>query len=332
MAYELPEVVTEVEVYEPTAEVDTEDTESETSAWKRKYTKKEKEVPAIERRRESFNLFNPDAIAQYLEEAADEAIARKLKSVKIQKIQIAEGPEIDVSNEHPEFKNLLTIIANKLNVALVGPAGTGKTTAAIRVAELLWKKFYSISVWAQTGKHEFFGYQDATGNYIRTLFREAYEHGGIFLIDEFDAGNANVLTSVNQALSNGMCPFPDGMIPKHEDFVCIVAGNTYGLWGDGIYSGRSQIDGATLDRFVFVNWTIDEKLEESLSMGEIAWYDICKKARKNAEKNDLQVIIWNRTIMHGAKLLKSGLPLDKVIDMCLVKGISQDERTMLLNF
>lgn len=276
------------------------------------------------------SLFNDAIIEAYIEGKADAIIAKKLKKVVIEKIQLPEVWEVDLTGEHPRLKHLLLSISAGLNVALVWPAGTGKTTAAKKIATKLEKKFYSISVGQQTGKHEFFGYQDAHGNYVRTLFRDAYEFGGIFLIDEFDAGNSNVLTSVNQALSNGSCPFPDGMIEKHEDFICIIAGNTYGLGGDGIYSGRNVIDGATLDRFVFIEWGTDPELEKELSLGNEEWLNIVRKARDNAIKNDIQAVIGNRTILMGAKLLAMGVNIGDVIAMTLVKGLWSDEAGSIL--
>lgn len=276
------------------------------------------------------SLFNDAIIEAYIEGKADAIIAKKLKKVVIEKIEIPEVGEVDLTGEHPRFKHLLLSISAGLNVALVWPAGTGKTTAAKKIATKLEKKFYSISVGQQTGKHEFFGYQDAHGNYVRTLFREAYEFGGIFLIDEFDAGNSNVLTSVNQALSNGSCPFPDGMVQKHDEFICIIAGNTYGLGGDGIYSGRNVIDGATLDRFVFIEWGTDPELEKELSLGNEEWLNIVRKARDNAIKNDIQAVIGNRTILMGAKLLAMGVNIGDVLAMTLIKGLWTDEAGSIL--
>jgi cobaltochelatase CobS len=52
------------------------------------------------------------------------------------------------------------------------------------------------------------GYMDAHGKLVRTLLREAYEHGGVFLLDEIDAGNPGVLTVLNALLANGQVGFP----------------------------------------------------------------------------------------------------------------------------
>jgi cobaltochelatase CobS len=42
---------------------------------------------------------------------------------------------------------------------------------------------------------------------------------------------------------------------------CIVAtANTFGTGADRVYVGSLQIDGATLDRFAFLEWPYDEGL------------------------------------------------------------------------
>jgi cobaltochelatase CobS len=124
-------------------------------------------------------------------------------------------------------------------------------------ADLLQLACYSISVNEQTSKSDFLGYVDATGNIVKTNFRKAYEEGGVFIIDEVDAGNPNILTVINSALSNKMCPFPDGMVQRHNDFVCICTANTFGEGESLQYIGRNILDSATRDRFatVFVNYS-----------------------------------------------------------------------------
>jgi len=83
------------------------------------------------------------------------------------------------------------------------------------VADALSLSFHAISVGSQTSKSDLAGYMTATGEYVRTQFREAYENGGLFLLDEADAGNSNVLILLNAALSNGKMAFPDGMVDAH---------------------------------------------------------------------------------------------------------------------
>lgn len=113
---------------------------------------------------------------------------------------------------HKALDNLIVMASQKIPVMLVGMAGTGKTHAATQVAEALGLNHYTMSVGVQTSKSDIIGYMHASGGYVPTLFRKAYEEGGVFLMDEIDAGNANVLIQVNAALSNGFCAFPDKMV------------------------------------------------------------------------------------------------------------------------
>jgi hypothetical protein len=57
------------------------------------------------------------------------------------------------------------------------------------------------------------GFKDATGKAVHTELRKAWEHGGVFLCDEMNAGNANVLATAN-ALLQPVTAFL-GRIPAH---------------------------------------------------------------------------------------------------------------------
>jgi len=147
------------------------------------------------------------------------------KNVRTLEVKVNNKKAVKVGKVHFRYDLVLKCMMARTNVALVGAAGSGKTTTVAKAAEALSLQFYSKSVSAQTGAHEFFGYQDANGNYVRTLFRDAYEKGGVFLLDEFDAGNPNVLAALNQATANEHCAFADGMIAKHKDFICVMERN-----------------------------------------------------------------------------------------------------------
>ena len=238
------------------------------------------------------------------------------------------GVKKDVGLQHKDFERVLRTIDAKVNIALVGPAGSGKTTIVYNAATTLGLSFASQSVSAQSTVFDFFGYKSATGEYVPTLFREKYEKGGVFLLDEFDAGNPNVLAALNQATANSYCPFPDKMIEKHKDFIIVMAGNTFGGGGTIDYVGRNKIDAATLDRFAFIYIDYDEVLERALSTNE-DWCTRVQAYRKIAMIKKVRTIISPRATFNGQALLESGLSIGDVEEMTIFKGLNMDERNLL---
>ena len=133
---------------------------------------------------------------------------------------------------HSCFDKVLKVMASakrkEKNIMLVGGAGGGKTHLVKQIADVLKLPFYPMSVGMQTTKSDLLGFINATGQYMPSCIRQAYENGGVLLLDEFDAAHAGVVTVLNSLLANGHCSFPDKVIDKHKDFHCLVACNTYG--------------------------------------------------------------------------------------------------------
>ena len=230
--------------------------------------------------------------------------------------------------QHHNFETLIRVIASGQPAMLVGPAGTGKSHAAETVAEVLGLEFYAMSVGAQTSKSDLIGYMDAMKNYVTTPFRKAYENGGLFLLDEIDAGNSNVLIQLNAALANGYMSFPDAMIRRNENFRFIASANTFGLGANRQYVGRNQLDAATLDRFVTLQWDIDNNVEEALAVGHEgpAWLEVVRMVREYVQERELRVVVSPRATQRGSKLLAAGLDFNDVLHMALLSQFSVDEK------
>ncbi len=197
-------------------------------------------------------------------DAREELLAEAKRHRKIK----MEFDEKDLSDKtrtrHKQFDNVALIVRNRLNAFLYGPAGSGKSFIAEQVAELLKVPFYSISVSYQTSVASLMGYMDATGKYVPSLLRKAFEKGGVFCIDEIDAGNQNVIMCLNAVTNSDTVAFPDKMVKKHKDFVAIATANTCGSGSDLQYVGRERIDASTLSRFVRLEIDYDDALEEAL--------------------------------------------------------------------
>lgn len=222
--------------------------------------------------------------------------------------------------QHKQLKELIKIVAQNLPVMMVGSAGSGKTKAAEQVAEALGFSFHCQSVGAQTSKSDLFGFVDASGKYQSSGFRKAYEKGGVFCMDEIDAGNPNVLVLLNSAIANGCCAFPDKMVKVHKDFRFIGTANTYGTGTNRMYVGRNQLDMATLDRFVVIEWAIDEDLEKQLAGNTKlaqAWVRLVQTVRAKAQKQKLRAVISPRATMKGAALLALAIDEKKVYEMVI---------------
>lgn len=233
---------------------------------------------------------------------------------------------------HTNFEKLLQMTTQRWPIMLVGAAGTGKTYAAEKVGEALGLEFYAMSVGSQTSKTDILGYMSANGDYVRTLFRDAYENGGVFLMDEIDAGNSNVLIVINAALSGNFCPFPDGMVKKHPDFYFLGAANTYGTGADRMYVGRNQIDAATLDRFIVLDWDVDEELEGHLvahyENGK-KWHNVVKAVRKVVNESQYRVVVSPRATIKGAMLLDIGHTFEEVVDSVLTAHAGPDPKSRM---
>lgn len=213
---------------------------------------------------------------------------------------------LDSKPRHKIFEQTLQAVAQNIPVILCGPAGAGKSTLAEQVAEALELEFYIQG--AATGTHEYLGFVDGAGQYHTTAFRQAFEFGGLFCADELDSGDAAVPLTLNAALANGHMGFPDSPKPikRHPNFRMIGTTNTFGNGADRVYVGRTQLDGATINRFAFLTMDYDNALE-SIIAGNDAWVARVQKLRAAArEEKGCRIIISPRASIFGARMLAAG--------------------------
>lgn len=146
----------------------------------------------------------------------------------------------------------------------------------------------------------------------------------MFLFDEIDASAPAALLAFNAALANGVCAFPDAVIPRHADFIAIAAANTFGLGGTNDYVGRMKQDAAFIDRFVFLAWEVDEALELA-TCGNLEWCKRVQKVRDRVHTKGIKVIVSPRASYYGAALLEQGIDEPIVDLLALRKGMSDEQ-------
>lgn len=231
---------------------------------------------------------------------------------------------------HYALNDVIIDIKSRQHVMMVGPAGTGKSTIAKQAATVLKLEYYELSLNPGMTATAITGYMQATGEYVSTLFRQAYENGGVFHFDEFDNGHPSTLATTNAALAGDRMAFPDGMVMRHPDFVCVASANTFGRGADRQYVGRQQIDAATLDRFIVEEILIDEAMETHVaeSFGYAHTTEVLayvRGLRKNAEVNRMPVIVSPRASYGMCALLKAGKSWDATVAVRLRKGLSDSD-------
>lgn len=231
------------------------------------------------------------------------------------------------SKRHQIFDALRMAVAAKVNVFLVGPAGSGKTTVAKQVAHSLGLRFHFNG--AIHSEYKLTGFRDAQGKVHRTAFREAFEHGGLYLFDEIDASQPAALLAFNAALANGMFDFPDRNVQAHPNFRCIAAANTWGKGATMDYVGRNALDAATMDRFAMLEMRYDASLErrmahlasdDQIDLAE-AWLELVQKTRSLCHDHDFRHIVSPRATQQGLSLMVGGITAEGATIMVLRRGM-----------
>ena len=207
-------------------------------------------------------------------------------STKVE-ITLPDGTESKIEGAHFLMPRLLKLVGAGLPVYLHGPAGSGKTTAAMQAAMALKRKFEIDTLDRSTPKSGIFGYRTPTGEVVETAFTRCYGKGQIYIADEADNAPAYVQTLFNSALANGFAPGAGGMISKHEAFGFIGAGNTP-FRPTPAFPDRWLGSQAFIDRLYFMHWPIDPAIECRLAGLP------CPRppARKGSTCSDTEWISW----------------------------------------
>lgn len=229
---------------------------------------------------------------------------------------------------HEQFETVLTYVMADEPVMLVGPAGTGKNVICKQIAKLLDTDFYFSN--AITQEYKLTGFTDATGHYQPSQFYEAFTKGGLFLLDEIDASIPEVLVILNAAIANRYFDFPApiGKVDAHPDFRVIAGSNTFGTGADYTYSGRYQLDGASLDRFAVIEIGYSEAIENSIT-DDKDLLDFFRKFRKVCGDNGVNHIVSYRSLKRIEKL-KNTLDHKTLLHTALLKNLEKDDLSVIV--
>lgn len=257
---------------------------------------------------------------------------------------------------HPVFEKVLRLVQAELNVLLVGPAGCGKTTLAHMISRALKRKYGTLHCTSGASESQLTGWLLPVGEgkdkgaftYVASEFVELYEGGNsVFLLDEIDAADPNMLLVINSALANGAVHIPQRhqkpTVTRGKNVAIISAANTFGNGADAMYAGRNQLDAATLDRFYVVKMDYDEALEADImghtppvaapwnpapketyeaDVSDLATW--VKQLRVLVAQNRLRRVVGTRTFQKAVTARKVGVPVHE-IKRDLLSGWTRDE-------
>lgn len=233
-----------------------------------------------------------------------------------------------VGTVHERFDTVLNLVNADIPVFLTGAAGTGKNVLCKQIAEAMQLEFYFSN--AVTQEYKLTGFIDANGTYHATQFYEAFTKGGLFMLDEMDASIPEVLIILNAAIANRYFDFPTGRVQAHENFRLIAAGNTFGTGADIEYTGRFQLDAASLDRFALVEIDYSPAIEEAIANGDTELVEFVRTFRTACAEAGIKHLATYRSIERIRKLADC-MNVAEVLKMCLTKSLCKDDMKMLVS-
>lgn len=249
--------------------------------------------------------------------------------------------EIKIGNKEPVkmkcelppcFDSILAYAVNGNPVMMTGPAGTGKGFLARQVAKATGAEFFEVN--AVKNSYDLTGFVDANSRFIRTPFYDACKavsegKKAVFLFDEMDCSDPEVLKIFNEALSSLEFTFPNDEHLTFDDLVILCACNTFGTGADEAYCGE-QLDASTLDRFVMVHVDYNRKIEMNIAQGDEELVDFIDSFRRQTEKNGLVFVASYRSLKRIVSM-KNVLPLKQVMKECFLKSIADDDLKSVLD-
>lgn len=254
--------------------------------------------------------------------SVSEVIRTEMEQKEVEAPKI-EWKQPDGEIHHEQYETIKMCLESNIPVYLAGPAGSGKNHTVEQICrELGWDFYFSNSVQQE---YKLTGFIDAGGKYHNTEFFKACtsDNDCVFFLDEMDASIPEVLVLLNAAIANGYFEFPCGRVEfEHVHFV--AAGNTVGSGADEVYTGRMVLDQATLDRFAIIEFDYSIRIEMAISKGNSDLVSFIRQLREEATKSGIRATFSYRCIGMVTKLEKSGMDINMIIKIAVVKGLDKD--------
>jgi hypothetical protein len=159
-------------------------------------------------------------------------------------------------NRHPAYAYFDKAARARVPIALIGPSGTGKSTLCKQWADDQGMNFGFVPMTAGATPSWLVGAYTLEGYRTRSAM-ECYQNGGVFVFEEMDAADPNMLLVANNLIENEVFdnPVTGEQFTRHPDFIPVACMNTRGLGATATNTGRSRLDDATRTDLLSVAWS-----------------------------------------------------------------------------
>lgn len=232
-------------------------------------------------------------------------------------------PEPYGEDEHPDvFWDLVALMEMGLDVALVGPAGCGKTHMMMQAARHLGRDFTITT--APQMPYDLAGFVDGHGKRVDTAFTEAFAGGKVAGVDEGDRSSEDALIAIHAPIANRTMYLPGrGQTPAAEGFQVVMTMNTYGLGMDEDYNTAHQLDTATRDRLVFLPVDFDPRVDAEMCGGDADLFRFAQAWRRAVEEEEATHAVLSYRTVARLRSIAAHPRFGRIraLEIALVKGL-----------
>lgn len=270
---------------------------------------------------------------------------RTPKPRKWQRVQPQTGPLPKWFVKPSWWDYISAYIQSRPAIALVGPAGNGKTTTAEIALTAHGTQYLIMNCTDRTEVNDLVGGLRLTPNgeeWVDGIVTTAFREGKAVILDEADALDPRVMMALQTALLdpgpehksryiavNGEKVYPASTCP------IVMTMNTVGSGANREYVGRNRLDAAGLDRITMLQTGYENEVEmlqargikKALAGKIVKW---AERTRKAIDDNALRQIVSPRTMLRIAECVESfGWDFDLAIKLEFLSRLEPQDWELL---